>query len=80
MTTHIGLIGLGKMGGNMRTRLENAGIGVTGYDTNDDFVVRVNTTGTVDFQEEGLTALLRRHLHGRLTLTSTPPTKSEHRS
>ncbi len=34
MTTHIGLIGLGKMGGNMRTRLESAGIGVTGYDTN----------------------------------------------
>ncbi|WP_072314742.1 phosphogluconate dehydrogenase (NAD(+)-dependent, decarboxylating) [Agrococcus sp. Marseille-P2731] len=34
MTTHIGLIGLGKMGGNMRTRLEQAGIEVTGYDTN----------------------------------------------
>ena len=34
MTTHIGLIGLGKMGANMRTRLEDAGIGVTGYDTN----------------------------------------------
>ncbi len=29
---HIGLIGLGKMGGNMRTRLRNAGIEVTGYD------------------------------------------------
>ena len=34
MTTHIGLIGLGKMGANMRTRLEDAGIGVTGFDTN----------------------------------------------
>ncbi|SFS10433.1 6-phosphogluconate dehydrogenase (decarboxylating) [Agrococcus baldri] len=34
MTTHIGLIGLGRMGGNMRTRLENAGLTVTGYDTN----------------------------------------------
>ncbi|WP_413317548.1 phosphogluconate dehydrogenase (NAD(+)-dependent, decarboxylating) [Agrococcus sp. 1P02AA] len=34
MTTHIGLIGLGKMGGNMRTRLEQAGIEVTGFDTN----------------------------------------------
>jgi 6-phosphogluconate dehydrogenase len=33
VTTHIGLIGLGRMGGNMRTRLEDAGIGVTGYDT-----------------------------------------------
>ena len=29
--THIGLIGLGKMGGNMRTRLRNKGIEVTGY-------------------------------------------------
>jgi 6-phosphogluconate dehydrogenase len=32
--THIGLIGLGKMGGNMRTRLRAAGIEVTGYDRN----------------------------------------------
>ena len=32
--THIGLIGLGRMGGNMRTRLRAAGIGVTGYDRN----------------------------------------------
>jgi 6-phosphogluconate dehydrogenase len=29
---HIGLIGLGKMGGNMRTRMRNAGITVVGYD------------------------------------------------
>ncbi len=29
---HIGLIGLGRMGGNMATRLRNAGIEVTGYD------------------------------------------------
>jgi 6-phosphogluconate dehydrogenase len=28
---HIGLIGLGKMGGNMRTRLRNKGIEITGY-------------------------------------------------
>ncbi len=28
---HIGLVGLGKMGGNMRTRLRAAGIEVTGY-------------------------------------------------
>ena len=28
---HIGLVGLGKMGGNMRTRLRSAGIEVTGY-------------------------------------------------
>jgi 6-phosphogluconate dehydrogenase len=31
---HIGLIGLGKMGNNMRTRLRNAGHEVTGYDNN----------------------------------------------
>lgn len=29
---HIGLVGLGRMGGNMRTRLNRAGIDVTGYD------------------------------------------------
>jgi 6-phosphogluconate dehydrogenase len=31
---HIGLIGLGKMGNNMRARLRNGGIEVTGYDPN----------------------------------------------
>jgi 6-phosphogluconate dehydrogenase len=31
---HIGLIGLGRMGGNMRSRLRDAGIEVTGYDRN----------------------------------------------
>jgi 6-phosphogluconate dehydrogenase len=33
---HIGLVGLGKMGGNMRTRMRNAGITVVGYDRNPD--------------------------------------------
>ncbi|MBO3085382.1 phosphogluconate dehydrogenase (NAD(+)-dependent, decarboxylating) [Cellulomonas fengjieae] len=33
---HIGLVGLGKMGANMRTRLRAAGIDVTGYDRNPD--------------------------------------------
>ena len=28
---HIGLVGLGKMGGNMRSRLRKGGIEVTGY-------------------------------------------------
>ncbi len=32
----IGLVGLGKMGGNMRTRLRNGDIGVVGYDRNPD--------------------------------------------
>ena len=31
---HIGLVGLGKMGGNMRSRLRGKGIEVTGYDRN----------------------------------------------
>ncbi len=33
---HIGMIGLGKMGGNMRERLRRAGHTVTGYDRNPD--------------------------------------------
>ncbi|MGN6600641.1 MAG: phosphogluconate dehydrogenase (NAD(+)-dependent, decarboxylating) [Actinomycetales bacterium] len=33
---HIGLIGLGRMGGNMRQRLRQAGHTVTGYDRNPD--------------------------------------------
>src|SRR3954453_3908733 len=32
----IGLVGLGKMGGNMRTRLRKAGLTVVGYDRNPD--------------------------------------------
>lgn len=32
----IGLVGLGKMGGNMRTRIRNAGHTVIGYDTNQE--------------------------------------------
>jgi 6-phosphogluconate dehydrogenase len=33
---HIGLIGLGKMGNNMRDRLRKSGVEVTGYDPNPD--------------------------------------------
>ena len=32
MVSHIGLVGLGKMGNNMRARLRNGGVEVTGYD------------------------------------------------
>ena len=32
----LGLVGLGKMGGNMRTRMRNAGLTVVGYDRNPD--------------------------------------------
>ena len=33
---HIGIVGLGKMGGNMRERMRNAGLTVVGYDRNPD--------------------------------------------
>ncbi|HWJ83707.1 MAG TPA: decarboxylating 6-phosphogluconate dehydrogenase [Nocardioides sp.] len=33
---HLGLVGLGKMGGNMRTRMRDRGITVVGYDRNPD--------------------------------------------
>lgn len=33
---HIGLVGLGKMGGNMRERMRRGGLTVTGYDRNPD--------------------------------------------
>jgi len=36
IAVHIGLIGLGKMGNNMRARLRKADIEVTGYDPNQD--------------------------------------------
>ena len=43
-TVHIGLIGLGKMGFNMRERLRKGGIEVTGFDRNPD----VTDVATVD--------------------------------
>jgi len=33
-TTHVGIVGLGKMGGNMRERMRAKGLTVTGYDPN----------------------------------------------
>lgn len=33
-TTHVGIIGLGKMGGNMRERMRAKGLTITGYDPN----------------------------------------------
>ena len=35
-TMHLGLVGLGKMGGNMRTRMRERGVEVTGFDRNPD--------------------------------------------
>jgi len=47
---HIGLVGLGKMGGNMRTRLRNAGHTVVGYDRNPD----VSDVGSLEDLVEAL--------------------------
>ncbi|MGW8065600.1 phosphogluconate dehydrogenase (NAD(+)-dependent, decarboxylating) [Streptomyces ziwulingensis] len=45
----IGLVGLGKMGGNMRERLRNAGHTVVGYDTNPE---RADVSSLVDLVEQ----------------------------
>jgi len=47
------VVGTGHIGLPLAAVLAEAGFEVTGYDTNDDFVTRVNTTGTADFREEG---------------------------
>src|SRR6185503_10659939 len=71
--TKICVVGTGHIGLPLAGVLAAAGFRVTGYDTNDDFIVRVNTTRRVDFQEEGLAGLRERNLDNRLTLTSTAP-------
>lgn len=50
---HIGLVGLGRMGGNMRDRLRAAGIEVTGYDTNPEISDVATTADLVDGLGEG---------------------------
>ncbi len=67
------VVGTGHIGLPLAAVLADAGFEVTGYDTNDDFVSLVNTTSAAGFREEGLDELLAKHLHERLTLTSTPP-------
>ena len=71
------VVGTGHIGLPLAAVLADTGFQVTGYDTNDDFISRVNTSGRVDFREEGLEELLRAHLHKRLTLTSTPPANQD---
>lgn len=71
------VVGTGHIGLPLAAVLADAGFSVIGYDTNDDFVTRVNTTATVDFQEEGLSELLAKHLNRGLTLTSTPPDRQD---
>jgi len=45
---HIGLVGLGKMGGNMRARMRNAGLTVVGFDRNPDVSDVENLEALVD--------------------------------
>ncbi len=45
---HLGLVGLGKMGGNMRSRLRNAGHTVVGYDRNADLSDSASLQDMVD--------------------------------
>ena len=71
--TKICVVGTGHIGLPLAAVLADAGFRVTGYDTNEEFVGRVNSSGHVDFREEGLDALLQTHLHKGLTLTSAPP-------
>ncbi|MGH7368481.1 MAG: nucleotide sugar dehydrogenase [Candidatus Rokuibacteriota bacterium] len=71
------VVGTGHIGLPLAAVLADAGFQVTGYDTNDDLVTRINTSGTVEFLEDGLAALLDRHLHRRLTLTSAPPPEQD---
>jgi len=71
------VVGTGHIGLPLAAVLADTGFQVTGYYTNDDFISRVNTSGRVDFREEGLEELLRAHLHKGLTLTSTPPANQD---
>ncbi|MBH0052776.1 decarboxylating 6-phosphogluconate dehydrogenase [Salinibacterium sp. SWN139] len=45
---HVGIIGLGKMGGNMRERMRAAGLTVTGYDPNPEVSDVADLTDLVD--------------------------------
>ena len=67
------VVGTGHIGLPLAAVLAEVGFEVTGYDTNDDFVSGVNTTGVAGFREDGLDDLLAKHLHKGLTLTSSPP-------
>jgi UDP-N-acetyl-D-mannosaminuronic acid dehydrogenase len=67
------VVGTGHIGLPLAAVLAEAGFEVTGFDTNDDFVSRVNTTSAADFREDGLDELLSKHLRKSLTLTSSPP-------
>ncbi|EAR26164.1 6-phosphogluconate dehydrogenase [marine actinobacterium PHSC20C1] len=47
-TTHVGIVGLGKMGGNMRERMRAKGLTVTGYDPNPEVSDVAHLSNLVD--------------------------------
>jgi UDP-N-acetyl-D-mannosaminuronic acid dehydrogenase len=67
------VVGIGHIGLPLAALLADVGFHVIGYDTNDDFITRVSTTGRTGFLEEGLDELLLTNLHARLTLSSSAP-------
>lgn len=67
------VVGTGHIGLPLAAVLADVGFQVTGYDTNDSFISRVNSTRDAGFFEEGLAELLQKHLHHGLTLSSSPP-------
>ena len=50
---HIGLVGLGRMGANMRSRLREHGIGVTGFDRNPQLSDVADLPGLIAALPEG---------------------------
>ena len=71
--TRVCVVGTGHIGLPLAAVLADAGFSVVGYDTNEEFVSQVTTSGRAEFREEGLDELLQRHLGHGLTLTTTPP-------
>src|SRR5437016_8601965 len=61
------VVGTGHIGLPLAAVLAEVGFEVTGYDTNDDFVSCVNTTGVAGFREDGLDDLLAKHLDRKST-------------
>ena len=68
LAMELGLIGLGKMGGNMAERLRRAGHKVIGFDFNKDAVKRLSDAGGIGVHTV-YTVLSR---HARQRLTSSP--------
>src|SRR2546426_468458 len=71
------MVGTGHIGLPLAAVLADTGFRVIGYDTSDEFITQVNTTGRAGFSEEGLDELLQRTLGRRLSLVSLPPASQD---